>query len=371
MLVPSLDTIDDFTTLVPHLVYLRTKLANITLTVATNVLFLRLPSTLRELSLSTWSIGYADGHAWEDLLSRKFPSLKHFRLIISLDRIPANHSVATTRDLDSLVQSFNQSKYFLDHHWTVVLNVNESDQLKFVLHTLPYPIENFQSTLLNIRRSTSAPQMIKAAYQNVSRLTLSLQDDPCPSSLHQKEYRYFPRLDQLTFLSNLTQESPQFQSIAYLSYLQHMADLSTITKLKLSEEIHQYPLTFVHLLIEHLPSLISLTVSNRLFARLQRPALHSLRSLTIIFTIYSSVSSALTRMHYLLPFHQILTNDLILELVQRVPPEFPSLQTLSLAVRDFDVFDQQFPEWLRAHFPLSSNINYDFISDDRIVRFHF
>lgn len=371
MLVPSLASIDDFTTLVPHLIYLRTKLSHISLTLASSTLFLRLPSTLRELSLSTWSIDYANGHAWENLLSRKFPSLKHFRLIISLDRIPENHSVATTEDLDGLVQSFNQSKYFLDHRWTVLLNVNDNGPLKFVLHTLPYPIENFQSTLLNIRRSTATPPMIKAAYRDVSRLTLSLQDDPCPLSLQQNEHRRFPRLDQLTFLSNLTEDIPQFQSSEYLSYLRHMMDLSAINKLIFSEEVHQYPIDFVHCLMEHLPHVISLTVANRLFVRLCSQTLCSLKSLTLIFTIYSPSSTATIRMHYLLQFHQKLTNDLILELVRRVPADFPSLQTLSLVVRDLDVFDQQLPEWLRSNFSSSSTVKYDLNSIDGILLFHF
>lgn len=371
MLVPSLASIDDFTTLVPHLIYLRTKLSHISLTLASSTLFLRLPSTLRELSLSTWSIDYANGHAWENLLSRKFPSLKHFRLIISLDRIPENHSVATTEDLDGLVQSFNQSKYFLDHRWTVLLNVNDNGPLKFVLHTLPYPIENFQSTLLNIRRSTATPPMIKAAYRDVSRLTLSLQDDPCPLSLQQNEHRRFPRLDQLTFLSNLTEDIPQFQSSEYLSYLRHMMDLSAINKLIFSEEVHQYPIDFVRCLMEQLPQVISLTVANRLFVRLCSQTLCSLKSLTLIFTIYSPSSTATIRMHYLLQFHQKLTNDLILELVRRVPADFPSLQTLSLVVRDLDVFDQQLPEWLRSNFSSSSTVKYDLNSIDGILLFHF
>ena len=371
MFVPSLASIEDFTTLVPHLIYLRTKLSHISLTLATNTLFLRLPSTLRELSLSTWSIDYADGHTWENLLSRKFPSLKHFRLIISLDQIPEDHSVATTEDLDGSVQSFNQSKYFLDHRWTVLLSVNDNGPLKFVLHTLPYPIENFQSTLLKIRRSTAAPPMIKAAYRDVSRLTLSLQDDPCPLSLQQNEHRHFPRLDQLTFLSNLTDDIPQFQSAEYLSYLRHMTDLSTISKLKLSEEVHQYPITFVRCLMEQLPGVISLTVSNRLFVRLGSQAMYSLKSLTLIFTIYSPSSTALTRMHHLLQFHQKLTNDLILELVRRVPTHFPFLQSLSLVVRDLDVFDQQLPEWLRSNFSSSSTVKYDLISNDGTILFHF
>ena len=368
-IVPSLTTIDDFTIFVPHLIYLRAKLSQISLAIATKILFLRLPSQLRELSLSTWSIEYVNGDSWETLLSSKFPHLKHFRLIISLDQIPPNHSIVTNTDLDNIVKSFNQSKYFLDHHWNILINVNERDRLKLVLHTTPYPIENFQTTLYNIRRCTSSSSILKSAYHSVSKLTLTLHDDLHPLSVNPNEHRYFPNIEQLTFLSNLTSDCHQFGSTEYFNNLKNMINLSSITSLNFLEETQQYPIHLINILLKSLPNLKSLTASHRLFVCLNTLPIRSLKSLTLIFAMYSSISPPATRMRHLLPSNQILTNDLILELVRTL--SFPELQTLILIVRDLDGFDNQFSEWLKTNFPIENNVLHDLFINDKIVQFYF
>jgi len=363
-IIPSLNTIDDFTILVPHLIYLRVKLSQISFTNATKILFLRLPSQLRELSISTWSIEYADGHSWQTLLSSKFPHLKHFRLIISLDQIPLNHSITTNSDLDNLVKSFNQSKYFLDHHWNVLININELDRLKFVLHTIPYPIENFQTTFYNIRRCTSSSMIIKSTYFYVNKLSLTLHDDLVRNHI---DDRYFPNVNQLIFLSNLRKDSQQFQSIEYFNHLKNLINLSNITSLNFPEELHEYPIQLINILLENLPKLNSLTLSHRLNVYLKTQSIDSLKTLTLIFTMYSSIFPPATRMGHLLLSNQILTNELILELVRT----FSHIQTLTLILRHLDGFDNQFSEWLKRIFLNEQNISYDLLLNDRIVRFYF
>ncbi len=369
IIIPSLNTIEDFTPLVPHLIYLRAKLSQISFPIATKILFYRLPSHLHELSLSTWSIEYADGNSWETLLSSKFPHLKHFHLIISLDEIPTNHPITTNTDLDNLVKSFNQSKYFLDHHWNVLVNINERDRLKFVLHTIKYPIENFQTTFYNIRRCTSSSSIIKLTYSNVSKLTLTFHND-LPNNYI--EYRYFPNVNQLIFLSNLTNDGQKIESKEYFNNLQNLINLSNITSLSFPEETHEYPIQLINLLLKNLPKLNSLTLSYRLYACLKIPqCIRSLKTLTLIFVIYSSISPPATRMGYLLPPNQVLTNGLILELVRTLASMFSELQTLTLILRDVDGFDNQFSEWLKKNFLDEQGISYDFLLTDKIVRFYF
>lgn len=361
-----LNSVDDFTQLVPQLIYLRAKLSQISFPIATKVLFQRLPSTLRELSLSTWSIEYANGESWQNLLSIKFPHLKHFRLIISLDQIPPNHSIATTTDLDQIVKSFNQTKYFLDHQWQVLLNVNECDRLKFVLHSMPYPIENFQTTLENIRRCSSSTSMLKSTYRTVKKLSLTLHDDLIDE---QNESRDFSNVDQLIFLSNLTSNCEQFQSRKYFHHLTAMINLFNITSLSFPEVSHPYPITLINLLLENLSNLHSLTISYPLYVCLKLPSRFVWKSLNLIFAIYSSVSPPSTRMRYLLSVDQILTNQLIVELVRTLASS--KLQTLSLIVRDLDGFDSQFSSWLNTNFSMESSISYDLLLVDKIVRFFF
>ena len=363
-MVRSLNIIDDFTPLVPHLIYLRAKLSQISFSVASKILFHRLPSHLHELSLSTWSIDYAQGECWQTLLSSKFPHLKHFRLIISLDQIPPHHLTTSNTDLDHLVQSFNQSKYFLDHHWHVLLNVNERDRLKFVLHSIPYPIENFQTTLYNIRRCTST--MISSAYHSVTKLSLTLHDDLMNEHLEQ---RYFSNVDQLIFLSNLSDDSQQFQSSEYFHRLKTMINLSNVTSLDFPEVTQSYPIELIHLLLKNLPKLHSFTLAHRLYAYLEHQWIPAVKSLTLIFAIYSSISPPATRTRYLLSPNQILTNDLILSLVRTFSSS--DLQSLTLIVRDLDGFDAQFSDWLNSNFSNSHSISYDLLLADKIVRFYF
>ncbi|CAF1091582.1 unnamed protein product [Rotaria sordida] len=370
-IVPSLNAIDDFTTLVPHLIFLRAKLAEIPFIIATKILFLRLPSKLHELSLSTWSIEYGNGDLWETILSSKFPYLKHFRLIISLDQIPHTYITANNLDLDNIVKSFNQSKYFLDHHWNVLININEHDRLKFVLHTIPYPIENFQTTLYNIRRCTISPLIIKSTYHYVSKLSLTLHNNLTSLLYDYNEYRYFPNIEQFILYSNLINNSRQFQSIEYFNNLKTMINLSNIILLNCPEETRQYPIELINLLLKNLPKLKTLIVSYRLYTYLQTQSIYYLKNLTLIFAIYSSISPPTTRMRYLLTPNQILTNELILELVRTSFSVFSELQTLTLIVRDLDGFDNQFSEWLKTNFPIEQNILYDFLIFDKIVRFYF
>ena len=358
---------DDFTHLVPHLIYLRAKLSQISFSIATKVLLQRLPCQLRELSLSTWSIEYANGESWQNLLSTKFPHLKHFRLIISLDQIPPNHSISTTTDLDQTVKSFNQTKYFLDHQWQVLLNINECDRLKFVLHSMPYPIENFQTTLENIRRCTSSNTLFESTYRTVKKLTLTLHDDLIDEQIEQRE---FSNVEQLTFLSNLTSNCEQFQSRKYFHHLTTMINPFKITSLSFPEVTHPYSTILINLLLENFPNLHSLTVSHPLYVCLKLPRRIPWKSLNLIFAIYSSVSPPTTRMRYLLSIDQILTNQLIVELVRTLASS-SNLQTLSLTVRDLDGFDNQFSSWLRTNFAMESNISYDLLSIDKIVRFFF
>ncbi|UJR37179.1 hypothetical protein I4U23_029887 [Adineta vaga] len=369
VIIPSLMAINDFSVLVPHLIYLRAKLSQISFVTATKILFLRLPTQLRELSLSTWSIEYTDGDQWQTILSSRFPHLQHFRLIISLDRIPLNHPIATNTDLDNIVKSFNQSKYFLDRHWNVLININERDRLKFVLHTIPYPIENFQTTLYNIRRCTSSSSMIQSAYTNVTKLTLTLHDNLSSVIDNSNEYRNFSRVEELTFLSNLSNDCQQFFSNDYFQNLQTIVNLSTITSLSFPEETHQYPLQLINLLLKNLIQLHSLTLSHRLYVCLKPQLISSLKMLTLIFTIYSSISPSATSIRHLLPANLILTNDSIIELVETLATT--NLQTLTLLVRELGVFDEQFSDWLENHFTKKENISYDLLLNDKIVRFHF
>lgn len=342
-------SIDDYSILVPHLIYLRAKISQISFSNATKILFLRLPSTLKELSLSTWSIEYNDGEAWENLLSTKFPHLKHFRLIISLDSFPRH---LLNNNLDDFIKTFNQSKYFLDHNWKVLINVNELDRLKFVLHTIKYPIENFQTTLYNIRRSTLSPTILKSTYSGVKKLSLTLHNDVRNDSV---ESRYFPNVDQLIFLSNLTNDSLRFNSLEYFNNLKNLINFSNITSLKFSEETHQYPIELINLLLQNSPNLISLTLSYRLYISIKTQITTSLKTLTLIFATHSSTSPP--------PSNQILTNQLILEFIQI----FSSIQTLTLIVRDLDGFDSEFSEWLKENIFIS----YDLLLIDKIVRFYF
>ncbi|CAF2872891.1 unnamed protein product [Rotaria sp. Silwood2] len=370
-IVPSFNAVDDFTTLVPHLIYFRAKLAEIPFAIATKILFLRLPCNLRELSLSTWSIEYANGDAWETVLSTKFSHLKHFRLIISLDQIPHNYVTASNLDLDNIVKSFNQSKYFLDHHWSVLINVNEHDRLKLVLHTVPYPIENFQTTLYDIRRCTSSPLTIKSAYRCVSKLSLALHNDLASLLYDYNEHRYFPNVEQFILYSNLINDRREFQSVEYFKNLKNMVNLSSITLFNCPEESRQYPIQLINLLLNNLPNLKSLVVSYRLYTCLKTQSIYYLKSLTLIFTIYSSISPPATRMRHLLTANQILTNELILELVHTSLSSFSELQTLTLIVRDLDGFDNQFSEWLKTNFSTKKNISYDLLIIDKIVQFYF
>jgi len=283
-------------------------------------------------------------------------------LIISLDQIPPDHSITTNTDLDHLVQSFNQSKYFLDHQWNVLLNINERDRLKFVLHSIPYPIENFQTTLYNIRRCTSSSTIIQSTYSHVSKLSLTLHDDMANDHI---EHRYFPHVDQLIFLSNLTNDCQQFQSQEYFSRLKNLINLSNITSLNFPEVTHQYPIQLINILLENLPKLHSLTLSHRLYVYLKSQTTCSLKTLNLIFAIYSSISPPVTRMRHLLSSNQILTNNLIIELVRTL--SVFDIQTLTLAVRDLDGFDSQFSEWLKRNI----SISYDLLLADKIVRFYF
>jgi hypothetical protein len=72
-------------------------------------------------------------------------------------------------------------------------------------------------------------------------------------------------------------------------------------------------------------------------------------------------------MQYLLPSNQILTNDLILELIRTLSSSFLEIQTLTLIVRDLDGFDNQFSEWLKTNIW----IEYDLILIDKNVQFYF
>ena len=363
-----MNSVDDFTSLVPHLIYLRAKLSQISFSIATKILFQRLPSQLRELSLSTWSIEYANGESWQNLLSSKYPHLKHFRLIISLDQIPSNHSITNTTDLNQSVKSFNETSYFLDRQWNVLLNVNECDRLKFVLHSMPYPIENFQTTLENIRRSTSSTTMFKSAYRYVKKLSLTLHDDPIDDDDH-LEQRDFSNVDQMIFFSNLTSNCEQFQSRNYFHHLTTMINPLNITSLNFPEVAHPYPITLINLLLENLPKLHSVTLSYSLYVSLNVPSGISWKSLNLIFAIYSSVSPPTSRMRYLLSVEQILTNNLIIELVRTFAHS--DLQTLSLCVRDLDGFDNQFSSWLNTNFSMEKHLSYDLLLVDKIVRFFF
>ncbi|CAF1003129.1 unnamed protein product [Adineta steineri] len=371
MIIPSLTTIDDFTILVPHLIYLRAKLSQISLITATKILFNRLPCQLRQLSLSSWSIDYANSDSWENILSLKFPNLKHFRLIISLDRIPVDYTVTTNTDLDNIIKPFNQSKYFHDHNWNISLNVNERDRLKFVLHTIPYPIENFQTTLYNIRRCTISSSVVESIYRYVTRLTLTLHDDLTPLKDNKNEYRKFSNVNELIFLSNLTSDCQQFSSIEYFNNVKNIINLSNITSLDFPEETHQYPIQLINILLKNLPQLHSLILSHRSYICLQTQSMDSLKTLTLIFAIYSSISPLATRLRHLVPSTQILTNEIILELVRIVPLSFPKIQTLTLVVRDLDVFDNQFSEWLESQFSIKQNISYELLINDKLIRFHF
>lgn len=367
----TLRTIDDFTSLVPNLIYLRAKLAEISYDVAIKVLFLHLPSTIRELSLSTWSIGYGNGDSWQQLLSSKFPHLKHFRLIISLDRIPQKSAVENTTDLDNIVKSFNQSNYFNDRNWKVLVNVNEFDRLKLVLHTVRYPIENFQSTLYDVRRCTASPSFIKSAYSHVSKLSLTLYDERTESSINAKEYRYFPNVEQLIFQSNLTSESPQYSMIQYFNNLNAMIDLSTITYLSFPEENHNYPETLISLLVKNLPKLKTLIIPYRFYESLPLQSINSLKILTLYFAAYSSTSPPATRMRYLMRESQILTNDIIVKLVRSCLVSFSEIQTLTFIVRSLDDFDTQLSEWLKDNLTKENNISFELLSPDNTLHFYF
>jgi hypothetical protein len=76
-------------------------------------------------------------------------------------------------------------------------------------------------------------------------------------------------------------------------------------------------------------------------------------------------------MRHLLPSNQILTNELMLELVRTLSSIFPEIQTLTLLVRELDVFDNQFSEWLEKKFLIEQSISYDLFMSDKIVRFYF
>jgi hypothetical protein len=236
--------------------------------------------------------------------------------------------------------------------------------LKFVIHSIPYPIENFQTTLYNIRRCTSSPSAIKSAYSSVKKLSLTLHDDSASDHI---EHRYFPNVDQLIFLSNLTDDCQQFESIGYFNNLTNMINLSTITSLHFPDDTHQYPIQLINILLKNLPKLHSLTLSYRLFMCLKTQSIHSLKTLTLIFAAYYSISPRVARMQYLLPSNQILTNDLILELIRTLSSSFLEIQTLTLIVRDLDGFDNQFSEWLKTNIL----IEYDLILIDKIVQFYF
>lgn len=355
----------------PNLIYLRAKLSGISFIVAEKVLFLRLPRNLRELSLSTWSTDYGNGDSWELLLTSKFPKLKHFRLIISLDQIPHNFETNTTAALDNIVKSFNGSKYFVDRNWNVVINVNEYDRLKFVIHSTPYPIENFQTTLYDIRRCTMSPSVIKKTYHDVTIVNLTLQNDLPSSSLTQTEHRYFPNVEQLSFLSNIQNDRLEFDSIKYFNNLKNMINLSNITSLSFTEEIQQYPTSLVNLLLRNITKLNSLSMSYQLFTSVQMQSICSLKSLKLIFAIYSSTCPPATRMRHILTSSQILTNKLILELAQEIPVNHPDIQTLAFIVRHLEGFDTQFSDWLKSHFSFEQSILYDLLLRENIVRFYF
>ena len=361
-IVPSMCSIDDFTTLVPHLVYLRAKLSQMKFSMTTKVLLSRLPSSLRELSLSTWSIDYADGLTWENVLSNFFPQLKRFRLIISLDRTPASCSVDTQEDRDRLVASFNQSSYFLDRHWHALLNVCKGDRLEFVMHTSPYPIENFQTSLYDVLRCNLSPALVHAAYQSVSKLTLTLLHDPEPIPTRPTDNRCFSHVEQLIFLSNLTSDTQAFQPKEYLKDLMNIIDLSTITTLRFPEETNHYPLEFIGPLIDKMPRLVSLAVPHRLFAGLPT---QSLTSLTLLFTIYARSSYVAERIQHLFLSNQILTNQVIDHLLRLVPSSFSHLKVLTLVARDMDEYLSNYLRTMRE------GVSYELFPNNHMVRFYF
>jgi len=185
------------------------------------------------------------------------------------------------------------------------------------------------------------------------------------------EYRYFPNINELILLSNLTSDCQQFASMEYFNNLKNMINLSNITLVSFPEETHQYPIELINILLKNLPKLNSLTVSHRLYLCLKTQSISSLKTLTLIFAIYSSISPPTTRMRHLLPSNQILTNELILELVRTLSSIFPEIQTLTLLVRELDVFDNQFSEWLEKKFFIEQSISYDLFMSDKIVRFYF
>jgi len=190
-------------------------------------------------------------------------------------------------------------------------------------------------------------------------------------SSNQIEHRYFPNVDQLIFLSNLTNDYQQFESIEYFNNLKNLINLLNITSLNFSEENHQYPIELINILLNNLPKLNSLTLSYRLYVCLKKQSIYSLKTLTLIFTIYSSISPPATRMRDLLPSNQILTNELILEIVRTLSLSFFQIQTLTLIVRHLDGFDNDFFEWLKRNFSIEQSISYDLILTDKIVRFYF
>ncbi len=185
------------------------------------------------------------------------------------------------------------------------------------------------------------------------------------------EYRCFPKINELILLSNLTSDCQQFASMEYFNNLKNMINLSNITLVSFPEETHQYPIELINILLKNLPKLNSLTVSHRIYLSLKTQSISSLKTLTLIFAIYSSISPPATRMRHLLPSNQILTNELMLELVRTLSSIFPEIQTLTLLVRELDVFDNQFSEWLEKKFLIEQSISYDLFMSDKIVRFYF
>jgi hypothetical protein len=204
--------------------------------------------------------------------------------------------------------------------------------------------------------------MIRSAYSDVKKLALILHDDLTNDDI---EHRHFPRIDQLTFLSNLNNDSHQYQSREYFSRLENLINLENITSLSFPEVTHQYPIKFINILLENLPKLHTLTLPHLLYVYLKSQSIRSLKTLNLIFAIYSSISPPVTRIRHLLSPNQILTNDLIIELVRTL--SIFDIQTLTLTVRDLDGFDNQFFEWLKRNI----SISYDLLLIDKIVRFYF
>ena len=115
-----------------------------------------------------------------------------------------------------------------------------------------------------------------------------------------------------------------------------------------------------------------LTIPHRLYVQLESQLISSLKSLTLIFTIYQpSISSPSTGMRYILTANRILTNVLILKLVQTLSSSSPDIQTLTLIVSDSRGFDTQLSEWLKTNFLNKQDILYDLLMHDKIIRFYF